>query len=394
VGPARAEYRCRMRVPRDQLVRDGALAAGVLAVLLGCALSRGETGVDAYATCLVLSAPLLWRTSHPIAVLAATVAAAIVAFQVVDGTMFLLLPPAIALYTVAVQSEQRTTFVIGGLLLPLALGTTALLSEHPFFTADTLKTVATVAMPMALGMWTRERRCVMEAMRERAERAEAEREEEARRRVGEERLRIAREVHDVVAHAMVAINVQAGVASHVVDRRPEAARTALDEIKRVSGEALADLRATLGVLREADVPAPTSPARTLDAVGDIARRVRAAGVEVDVHADCDGHVPAAIEAAGFRIVQEALTNVLRHAPQATRAEVRLSTAAEALDIEVSDDGGACPDAPGHGGNGLRGMRERAAAVGGHVEAGPRDGGGWTVRARLPLPTALTPVPAR
>jgi len=394
VGPARAQYRCAMRVPRDQLVRDGALTAGVFAVLLGCVISRDETAVDAVLACAMLSAPLLWRTTHPMAVLAATVAAAIVAFEIVDGTVFLLLPPAIALFTVAVESDQRTTFLVGGLLLPFALGTTALLSEHPFFSTDTLKTVATVAMPMALGMWTRERRCVMEAMRERAERAEAEREEEARRRVGEERLRIAREVHDVVAHAMVAINVQAGVASHVVDRRPQAARTALDEIKRVSGEALADLRATLGVLREAHAPAPTAPARTLDAVEDLARRVRAAGVEVDVTTECGGRVPAAVEAAGFRIVQEALTNVLRHAPQATRAEVRLATGSGALDIEVSDDGGAAPDAPGDGGNGLRGMRERAAAVGGTVEAGPRDGGGWTVRARLPLPGAVTPVPAR
>ncbi|MBX5441502.1 MAG: sensor histidine kinase [Solirubrobacteraceae bacterium] len=382
-----------MRVLRDPLVRDVAVAGAVFAVLAGCVAVRGEASPAALGVCLASSLPLAARSASPLAVLGATVVIAVAAFQVVDGTILLLLPPAIALFTVALECPQRVTLVIGAALLPFALATTALLSDHPFLSTDTLKTVATVAMPLALGLWARERRCAIEAMRERAERAEAEREQEARRRVGEERLRIAREIHDVVAHAMVAINVQAGVAAHVVDRRPEAARTALEEIKRVSGEALADLRATLGVLREADAPAPTTPSRTLDAVDELARRVRAAGVAVEVRTEGEGRVPAAIEAAGFRIVQEALTNVLRHAPQATRAEVRLATAPDALDIEVSDDGAGGADAPAGGGNGLRGMRERAAAVGGRVEAGPRPGGGWTVRARLPLRRGMVPAPA-
>jgi signal transduction histidine kinase len=227
---------------------------------------------------------------------------------------------------------------------------------------------------------------------EAAERSAAAREEEALRRVGEERLHIAQEVHDVVAHAMVAINVQAGVAAHLIERDPDHAREALRQIKDTSGEALADLRGTLGVLRNPGHGAPVGPAAGLDDLEELTGSLRAAGVRVDLDVDAPGPVPAAVHAAGYRIVQEALTNVLRHA-RASSAEIRVRRDARAVRIEVTDDGPGAVAPRNGAGHGLRGMRERAAALGGTLDSGPRPEGGWRVRAVLPVAAAALETPA-
>jgi signal transduction histidine kinase len=211
---------------------------------------------------------------------------------------------------------------------------------------------------------------------------------EAERRLGEERLRIAREVHDVVAHSMVAINVQAGVAAHLLEHDISQAREALLNIKRTSGEALTDLRATLGVLRGPDQTAPIGPAAGLDDLDEVAGRLRVAGVEVVVDVDTVGAVPTPVHSAGYRIVQEALTNVLRHA-NAQAASVVVRADDDMLTIVVADDG-AGRIAPTDGaGAGVRGMRERAEALGGTLHAGPGAEGGWRVEATLPLARART-----
>ena len=210
-------------------------------------------------------------------------------------------------------------------------------------------------------------------------------------RRGEERLRIARELHDIVAHSMVAINVQAGVAAHLLDRDPEQARGALLAIKDASGEALSDLRATLGVLRSGDEAAPVGPAARLGELDELTNGLRAAGVAVELDVPDELLVPAAVHAAGYRIVQEALTNVLRHAG-ARHVRVVVRQADDALEVEVVDDGvgrRAATSSEGAG-QGVRGMRERAAALDGTLESGPLDGGGWRVVARLPLRPAGAP----
>jgi signal transduction histidine kinase len=213
-------------------------------------------------------------------------------------------------------------------------------------------------------------------------------ERDAARRLGEERLRIAREVHDVVAHSMVAINVQSGVAAHLLDDDNEQAREALLEIKRTSGDALADLRATLGVLRDPDQAAPVGPAAGLEDLDAVAGGLRAAGVEVVVDVDTVGAVPTPVQSAGYRIVQEALTNVLRHA-NARSVSVVVRADDDMLTIVVADDG-AGADHPTAGSRaGVRGMRERAEALGGTLDAGPRPEGGWRVEAALPLTPAGT-----
>ena len=295
----------------------------------------------------------------------------------------IILPATLVLYTVAVRGDRRRTVIVG--VAALAVGVTAIfaVTPHGLPAVDIVQKLALLVLPLILGEAVREHRANVAAMQERAERAERTREEEARRRVGEERLRIARDVHDVVAHSMVAINVQAGVAAHLLDRRPEAARGALTEIKRVSGEALADLRATLGVLRTDEPAAPTAPAAGLAALPELADRLRGAGLDVALEIRSgERPVPSAVEAAGYRIVQEALTNVAKHA-RASRVQITIGECGGDIELTVADDGMGFDTAQRSDGFGLLGMRERLALVGGTlaVESAPR--AGTTLRAAIP-----------
>ena len=218
--------------------------------------------------------------------------------------------------------------------------------------------------------------------------AQQSHEEEALRRIAEERLRIARELHDVVSHSIAMINVQAGVAVHVIDERPDEARAALLAIKAASRDALRDLRGILGLLRQTDETESRSPVAGLDDVPALIENVRRAGIEVTLRMDRgESPLPTSIDLAAFRVIQEALTNVVRHAP-GTSATVAVRRQPDALLIEVDDDGrsavGAGTDGRQGAGHGLAGMRERVRAAGGSVEAGPRGERGFAVRATLPL----------
>ncbi len=239
-----------------------------------------------------------------------------------------------------------------------------------------------------LGEVSRGRRRYLEQVEQRAIDAERTREEEARRRAGEERMRIARELHDVLAHNISTINVQAGVAAHLLDRQPEQARTALVAISEASREALRELRATLGLLRGVDEEESRAPAPGLARLDDLVENMRSTGLEVAVETDGDPRVLApTTDLAAYRIIQESLTNVARHA-RAARVVIGLRYDAGELEVTVDDDGAGPPGgiAP-PGGNGLTGMRERAAAAGGELEAGAGPSGGFRVRARLPLGSA-------
>jgi len=248
---------------------------------------------------------------------------------------------------------------------------------------------------LLLGGSVRGRRAEWTALEERARHLAESQEEEARRRVAEERLRIARDLHDSVAHSMASISVQAGVGAHVLDERPEDARAALLAIKDASGEALAELRATLGMLRS-DEAAPREPAAGLDRLSSLIESSLTAGLTVDVVVEGDARpLPPAVDAAAYRIVQESLTNVIRHAGPA-RATVTIRHGGDAVEIAVTDDGrgagsggGNGPDPGGAGpagpaGHGLAGMRERVALLGGELSAGNRRSGGYRVLVRFPL----------
>jgi signal transduction histidine kinase len=243
---------------------------------------------------------------------------------------------------------------------------------------------------LAGGELIRNRRAFAQASRQRALEEQRSAHETVRRQASEERLGIARDLHDVVAHSLSLINVQAGVTLELMDQRPEQVRTALSAIKHASRDALADVQSVLDSLRRPGEEMPRAPAPSLRDVRELARRAEATGLAVDMQATSTA-LPRGVDAAGYRIVQEALTNVVRHA-DASRVSVRIGEEHGDLVIEVEDDGAGRPGTSGGGarggtsggGSGIRGMTERAAALGGQLTAGRRTGSGFRVRARLPL----------
>jgi signal transduction histidine kinase len=336
-------------------------AFGVLAAVVGCLplVLRSRLGFAALAPLLVPGIVLiLW--------------------QLEPGSTVVLIPM-VALFELATRSERRRNVWVALEVVPCVV-----ISVLPF-ADDKGELFSVVVRNTALCLLAIAAGDAVRTRRESMDRLVAQQQEESQRRLGEERLRIAREVHDVVAHAMVAINVQAGVAAHRLDQDPEQARTALRAIKDASGEALADLRATLGVLRGDDAEAPVRPAAGLGDLDELAAGLRAAGVEVELDVGDVSALPGAVQAAGYRIVQEALTNALRHAG-AAHVCVRIRREGELVRVEVADDGGgaAVNGAGGGSGSGVPGMRERAAALGGTLEAGPAAAGGWRVAAELPV----------
>ena len=230
--------------------------------------------------------------------------------------------------------------------------------------------------------------------RERFAQAKRARELQARRQADEERLRIAQELHDVLAHNISLINVRSGVALHLMDEKPEQARIALTAINDASADALREVRSVLGVLRGTGEHAPRAPTAGLVRLDDLISRTTAAGVGVtlEVHGE-RRPLPASIDLAAFRIVQETLTNIVRHAG-ASAATVELTYRPDELTVQIDDNGHGPGASDGRreasaggregGGNGIPGMRERAAALGGTLDAGPRPSGGFRVRARIPL----------
>jgi signal transduction histidine kinase len=228
-----------------------------------------------------------------------------------------------------------------------------------------------------------------EMARARAEEQRSQ-EEQERRQASEERLRIAQELHDVIGHHLSLINVQAGVGLHLMDERPEQAREALAAIKHASSEALRETRAVLAALRPQEQSPPLAPTPGLADLASLVAEVRAAGLPVEVSIDGAGERSAAVDRAAYRIVQEALTNVRRHAGLGATATVTVWHTADGLTLQIVDDGAGDPAGDGAAeagrpvGNGIVGMRERALALGGDVVAGPRPGGGFEVRVSLPL----------
>jgi signal transduction histidine kinase len=307
----------------------------------------------------------------------------------------------VALYTLTAYGDGRTSLVIAG------VGITALATGWLIAAADiepaaaigwVFFRIAASVMAAALGESVRSRHVTAAEALERARLAERTREEEARSRVDAERLRIAREVHDTVAHAVAIINVQAGVTAYLLDKRPEGAREALVTIEQTSAQALHELRAVLGVLRDSDngrVPRPG-----LEQVGDLTAMAREAGLDIKLEATSStAPLPSAVDHTAYRIVQESITNVIRHVGP-TRVTVALDYGADALEVRVTDEGdrdAAGDDAagsppPAGPGRGIVGMRERCGLLGGELTAGPRPTGGFEVRARLPLAPAGTTHP--
>ncbi|MEU2245790.1 sensor histidine kinase [Streptomyces sp. NPDC019224] len=384
------------------LALDGALALAVLvAMIIGSFVDPGGPEGPAFGArtpaassllLMVLSAlALVGRRRDPMAVLAVTGALAFLELVTADPPAPVVMSAVIALYTVAARTDRPTTWRVGLLTMAALTAAAMFFGSPPWYSQENLGIFAWTGMAGAAGDAVRSRRAFVDAIRERAERAERTREEEARRRVAEERLRIARDLHDVVAHHIALVNVQAGVAAHVMDKRPDQAKQALAHVREASRSALDELRATVGLLRQSGDPkAPTEPAPGLAVLGELVESVRQAGLSVEVAcAAGDGPpLPSAVDLAAYRVIQEALTNVRKHAGPGARAEVSVVRVGATAEVMVLDNGrgnagGTEAAAPG-GGHGLLGMRERVTALGGTLTAGPRYGGGFRVHAILPL----------
>ncbi|MFD5428077.1 sensor histidine kinase [Streptomyces sp. NPDC127084] len=396
-GPSRLD-RARGWLREHPLAFDAALAFGVLVCMIGMSFADphgphgptfGARTPQPHALVLMLLAAvvLVYRRRRPMTVLAATGALSAVEFIVGDPPAPVVMTAVVALYTVAARTDRPTTWRVGLLSMTVLTATAMLFSSAPWYSQENIGVFAWTGMAAAAGDALRSRRAFVDAMRERAERAERTREEEARRRVAEERLRIARDLHDVVAHHIALVNVQAGVAAHVMDRRPDQAKEALGHVREASRSALNELRATVGLLRQSGDPeAPTEPAPGLAALDQLLESFRHAGQMVELaRADHGTTLPAAVDLAAYRIIQEALTNVQKHAGAAARAEVSVVSVGRTVEVTVLDSGtGAHSGAADGGGHGLIGMRERATALGGTLTAGPRFNGGFRVQAILPV----------
>ena len=358
---------------------DAALAVVVaglqLAAWLGAATHRGHPrpGIADYLFLAAGGAALLVRRRYPVPVLAVALAAAAGSAALSAPVAWLVL---VAAFVNAVVYRKRAAAIaslVAGYLVSV---------WPPWLIGTRGHTTAVFALELLAGLITL--LSVAELIRVRSQRTVAVRNrqaEETRRRAMQERLAIARDLHDVVAHNISVINVQANTALHLMDRQPERAREALTAIHEVSRQALGELRSVLGVLRADGADPPLVPSPGLGRLGELAAHTRTAGIAVTVEQEgVPRPVPAGVDAAAYRIVQEALTNTVRHSG-GRAATVRLCYDPDALTIEVDDDGRAAT--PPRSGNGVAGMTERARTLGGTLDAGPRPGGGFRVLARLP-----------
>jgi signal transduction histidine kinase len=342
-----------------------------------------------HAFVLVASAflPLTFRRRFPLSILTVTSVAA-AAYELTNNPpSMVFVAPLVALYTVGTLRDRRTLAIAGILSAAIAVAVSLPAIYTTAFWPNLVRILSTYGIAAALGEATRNRRAYVAEVERRAADAEQSREGEARRRVDAERLRIARELHDVTAHSLSIVAVQSGAALQVLDTDPAAARTALEAIRRTSKDALDELRAMLGVLRRpGDTDAPLAPVPGLSRLGDLVAPLREAGYEIhqDLAPDI-GEIASVVDFSAYRIVQEALTNVVRHAG-ACAVNLNIRREVETLVVHVEDDGHS-PTAPELAqGHGLTGMRERAIALGGTFEAGTREGGGFAITARLPLGT--------
>jgi signal transduction histidine kinase len=326
---------------------------------------------------LLMTLPLAWRRRAPLAVVA-VVMAALAAQTLLDNseqppqTPFLAL--VVAVYSVAAYTERPRALFGGAISLAVIL-----LSEPDDFI---------VAGPLYTGVWLagrlfRDRQRLAAALQSRTEALEREQKETARLAIAEERARIARELHDVVAHSVSVMVVQAGAERLALDQAQESTRETLISIEKTGRQALAEMRRLLGMLRKDDAELALAPLPSLDHLDSLVAHVREAGLPVELHVEGSRKtLPAGVDISAYRIVQEALTNALRHAGPA-RARVVVRYGEGEVELEVSDDGRGSQQTNANG-HGLVGMRERVSLYGGELNSGLREEGGYAVRARLPF----------
>jgi signal transduction histidine kinase len=374
-----------MRMTRERLLNQAPVIATGVAVAVALVLITPRAAGDerekldalAVVLCVITGLSLAFRQSHPlghyVVAMGATVTYAALDYPggPIYGVAF------VSALAMVAGTERRTWMpaaFAGGALMFAAQTAVYGWSLHIFGLAA-VWFVGTVLF----GEVARLRREQLRTAHARTEFAERTREEETRRRVAEERLRIARDVHDVVGHSLATIALQAGVTEHLLAGREPEARESMATIRRLSKEALGEVSSMLAVLR-ADSGAERAPTPDLEQLTRLVEDMRQAGLNVQLELE-DAPVPEVVGGAAYRIVQESLTNVVRHAGPDACARVRVATSDTGVEVEITDDGPGADHAPE--GNGMTGMRERAAALGGTFEAGSAPDGGFRVHALLP-----------
>lgn len=366
---------------------DVAVAAGLTALSLSIFVSlahRGEPAVRWLALVLLLAhgGCLAWRRRAPLTVMALNLGTGVVFFALGYPIVMLGVSSVVALYTVASRCERFQALAALGVTVT-AMAAAVLLPASSGDVSTVAGNAVVLTVVWFLGDSHRSRRAYVAELEERTAELERARDELARTAVAEERLRIARELHDVVAHSMGMIAVQAGVGAHVIDSRPQDAKQSLEAIERASKSALGEIRRMLGLLRSPGEPASTEPSPGLADLSRLAEETGRTGLDVELRVDPPGApLPPGIELAIYRIVQEAVTNVVRHAA-AGHALVSVTFDDGIVRVAVIDDGPAAPDRPVEG-HGIAGMRERVAMHGGTFEAGGLPGGGFRVAASIPV----------
>lgn len=337
----------------------------------------------AFCALALLSAPLALRRVSPWGVFAFVLVVYLSVQDAFRGYSVSMAAPMVAAFTVASERprpEAVACAVVSGLAFLTAAVPVANEGLASFFR---IQNVTYMACAVLAGYAMRAYRDYVEETERRALEAERTREEEAARRVEEERVRIAREIHDITAHSLSAVSIQAAAAERLIDRNPEAAREAIANVRSVSKGALEEIRAMIGVLRDGE-SAETAPTQGTDRIEDLAEYLEEAGISVSIEtAGYDrGRVPSYVDIALFGIAREAVTNIVRHAC-ASSATIRLENGPSSAVLVVEDDGvGISPDRGG--GHGIEGMEERVGLLRGEFEAVPRVGGGTLVRATIPL----------
>jgi signal transduction histidine kinase len=373
----------------DQLSIDALVGAALLLeIQLEVWLSphiqhRVPSAVAGLALSVAVAIRRRWPFEAVLTVLVAVVAAEAGGGRVTQHTVGPVVAMALVFYAAGAFLKERRAWLALGLGLAGACATVLVSAgtfSDLFFGAVFLE-----GLPWAVGRILRERRARERADRARAERVDAEREQHEVTAVWGERARIARELHDVIAHSVSVMVLQAGGARMVMDAEPDRAEASLLSVERAGRDALAEMRRLVGVLGSAEGPQSLAPQPGLRDIEHLIAGTRSAGLFTDLHVDGEPvAISAALDLCAYRIVQEALTNVIKHAGPA-HADVYLRWAADALELEVRDDGrGPIAHDGASAGHGLAGMRERAALYGGNLDAGPGAGAGFTVRAHLPL----------
>jgi signal transduction histidine kinase len=391
-----------VRLPRRGLDGAGVALVTVLAVVgayveanpvhrYGGLHLTSHPPLAAYLLLAVPAIALIWRNSRPVAVFGLAVGGAIgwAALGQIDGAA--LVPVLVGVYWVALTRPRRIAVAAGFAGAAAIFVAEGLLGPFGWFGGPNATMWPELLAAGAVGAYVAARRQWLAGENDRAARAEQAREEETRKRVDAERMRIARELHDVVAHSMAMINVQATAASMQLAADPASAAEAIQAIRRASKSGLRELRAILEVLRQVDGGNPAVPVPDLRAIAALVEATSAAGTPTTMEsAEPPVPLPPPIGLAVYRIVQESLTNVVRHAGRVA-ATVSLRHHGGYLYVDVVNGGADAPaDSSDGTGAGLAGMRERAAALGGTLDAGPLPGGGFAVRARLPLAAAPGP----